>query len=151
MPVNPLESVTRQVAAYGAGAEQWKADHDRAMECLDLELLLQWGLSCYDAINFADEKVRSLARSGKLEFTPEVADVITTAYRSWMKPCETVIRQLEAFERDGFSVEKAERFRSACREVRGILTDDAEFFGDGLVELRDGAIDAFRTGECAPA
>lgn len=131
--------------------EKWKRDHDRAMECMDFELLLQHGLSIFEAINLADEKIRRLSRRGNLEYTAEIDEAITAIYRWWQTPCEKITGLLVKFENEGFEVENSEAFRSACREVSGILTEDSQFFGDELVKTRDQAIEDHRAGLCEQA
>lgn len=143
----------KRIDNFQQEAEQWKIDHDTAMQCVDLELFLQEGLSIYEAINHLDEEYRTLIHSGDAEYDPAAEDLVRRIYERWLEACELLLdlKVIESFEQQGFRVNYADEFRAACREVRGALTEDAEFFSsDRLVELRDAAIDECRRGECRP-
>lgn len=153
MANNLFDRVEKRIDSYHRGVEQWKIDHDDAMECLDLELILQEGLSIYDAINHFDEKWRSIVYDNPATYDREADDLIRKAYERWLTISEWILKShlIEEHQQRGFQVEYADKLRAACREVRGILADDAEFFSsERLVELRDEAVDEFRRGECQP-
>jgi hypothetical protein len=150
----------RQIEAYGREIEQWRRDHDAAMRCRDFELLLKLGLDIYETIGRIDAETSGAVHRGERE--PAALEAIDALYRLWLAPAEDVQQELNEFERSGFHVDFADAYRSACREVQGILTADCEFFtttsttttlapgvGD-LVALRDAAIDAHRRDETEP-
>ena len=146
-----FDVVKNQVAAYEREVEEWKSDHDLSVKCMDFESLLNLGLQVLAAIDWIDETWRHRVRLGQFEYDAAVEDVLTNLYTLWLKPCDRMIQTLDEFERAGFRVEYSSRFKAACREVTGILTDDSEFFqGDKLVALRDSAIDAHRENTCEP-
>lgn len=149
MTATRFDSVRRRVRGYRKDVEKWKEEHDLAMKCWEFEMLLQHGLSVYEAINIADETWRRHVLQKNAEYDPAVSKRITQLYKRWMRPCEHVMAELEVHERHFGVVEYADQFRRACREVKGLLTDDNEFFsGEKLTRARDEAIDAHRGGQC---
>lgn len=150
MQTSSILSVEQRLAGYESEVEQWKRDHDLAIECMDFELLLQHGLSVFDAINWLDESWRSRIYSKQDTYDPKSEELLQDLYQRWLLKCGDLRRELERHERH-FEVAYSDEFRAACVEVEGILSSDAAFFvGDRLVESRDQAIDAHRRGECEP-
>jgi hypothetical protein len=142
-----LRRYEEQTEQYGEQPEQWKQDHEAAMRCLDFEGLLAYGLSVFDFINRIDEAWRIKVYRNLVPYKPEVDKLIDELYHWWLRPCDRVMAQLVALEKH-FDVEGGKEFRSACREVQGILTRDEDFFRHGrLTQLRDEAVDANRRGE----
>jgi len=148
MQTDRFNSVRQRLEGYKSEVEQWKCDHDLAIGCMDFELMLQHGLSIYQAINWIDEELRSRVYTKKDQHDPDTDQVVSTLYHWWLSPCDRVLEELRKHE-EHFTVSYADEFHAACREVRGILADDADFFSGGdLVTIRDQAIDAHRRGEC---
>lgn len=148
----PLDSVRLRLRQFGLEVEHWNSDHQNAMRCMEFELLLRHALNLLEQIHRADEKVRALIFRGEMEFDPAFEESLRAQYEAWLKPSPAVLARLERYEGQGFTVECAAEFRMACREVEGIVRDDAAFFSsDKLVQLRDQAIDEHRAGQCAPA
>ncbi|HKI35497.1 MAG TPA: hypothetical protein VKA46_26815 [Gemmataceae bacterium] len=142
-----LQRYEKRSERYSQQPEQWKQDHEAAMCCFDFEGLLAFGLSLYDYINRIDEAWRVKVYRNLVPHDPAVDKVIEELYRGWLKPYDRVLARLSALEKH-FDVAGAKEFRSACREVQGILTPDEEFFiHDRLARLRDEAVDANRRGE----
>lgn len=135
----------RQIEAYGREVDRWRHEHDAAMKCRDFELLLKLGLDVYETLRRIDAEISAAVfRGERVQADLEFVDLV---YRLWLAPSAEVERRLEEFERSGFRVEFAAEYRSAGREVRGLLTPDDEFFrGEALADLRDDAIDAYRRG-----
>ena len=128
-------------------AEQWQQDHEDARDCHVLEFLLRTSLRFLDEIGNLDNKNRLLVLQGEAEAGAE--ELAAKLYQHWFKGATTILMpSLTAMEGKGYQVEGAVEFRTACREVKGILTPDAQFFdGERLVDLRDKAIEAHRRGE----
>ena len=143
--------VERQLEAYDREIEQWRQDHDAAMQCRDFELLLKLGIDVYETLGRIDTAVSAAALRGERGEADLVA--VDDLYRIWLSLAEAVERRLDEFEQAGFRVEFAETFRTARREVQGVLTPDADFFRDDnladvrLADVRDAAIDSHRRGE----
>src|SRR5262249_40884183 len=108
------------------------------------------GISTFQRINRADESFRSAIFRGKCppNAPTEVDEVIELLYRSWADTSSILLQRLGELEREGFEATGADEFRSCCRELQGILTEDREFItSDRLAALRDDAIDAHRRGD----
>lgn len=153
MKTGQYPAVKSRLKLFQGEAKQWKADHDQAVECVDLdfELLLQHGISVYEAINDIDENWRARVLSGEIEYLQEDEDFLTKLYHLWLQSGEGALSDLEGFEVGGYDVKYSDDFRRACIEVSGILTSDEKFFsGDDLVAMRDEAIDSHRRGDCEP-
>lgn len=145
MSNSAFKVVQDALASYN---EPWKPDYEAAMDCRDVEDWLYVGNGIFDAINSFDEKHQLRVMRGELEFDNTHNEKIREAYRWWLTPCEALATRIESLRKSGFNVDHAEQFLSNCREAKGILTDDAEFFkNESLVNLRDEALDEHRAGE----
>ena len=139
--------VQNAIGSYKIEAAGWKRDHDAAMKFYDFEDFLLVGIALFDAITQFDEKHRSRVLSGESPFDPEHTQTIQGAYRWWLEPCEKITVKLEELRAEFGPIKNSEEFLSRCREAKGILTDDAEYFTDkALIALRDEAVGEFRAG-----
>ena len=133
--------------------DAWKADHNAAMKCFDLEEMLWVANGVYDAITHFDETHRGRVLSGEIEFDPDHSGLIRQAYAWWLGPCDVFQAAINKYRGRFGNVTNSEEFLSRCREAKGILTDDSEFFaGDPIIALCDEAVDDFRAGntiECS--
>lgn len=128
--------------------EKWKTDHEEAMKCMDFEAIIAFGLSIYQFLNNLDEMWRMNVLKGQMAHDKSVDDVIDKLYRAWSEPCGHLLNSLASFEKAGYEITGADKFRAACREVEGLLTTDNDFFHhDKLLELRDRAIDEHHDGK----
>lgn len=136
------------ITSYAEGVESWKSAYVAAMKCRDLEDWLYVGNGIFDAITAFDEKHQFRVLSGEIEYDPAHNELIKSAYKWWLGPCEVLSTEINSLRAQGFLVDNSEAFLSNCRESTGILTDDAEFFdSEALIALRDEAIDEHRAGE----
>jgi hypothetical protein len=143
-----FQLIRDRLKLYRGHSEAWKDDHDLATACFELEELVATGIDAVDAINRADEWLRSRVASGKAKYDAIQDARIDALYQQWMHGSDRVIALLDQFEKKGFEVRGAEQFRRSYREVQGILTPDEKFFAHhSLVKLRDEAVDAHRRGE----
>ncbi len=130
--------------------DAWLADHQQAMACLDLEEKIALGSFLFELITKVDERYRLQVLQGQEEYREEFSRSVLELYRQWSSPCRKALEEIAAMENSGFVLRGAETFRSQCREVQGILTDDHEFFdSDALAELRDKAIDELLKGQAS--
>ena len=149
MTVSSFDRARRQVDFYGQEVRGWQADHISAMRCLNVEGLVRVGLSAFEFINWLDEELSLVLLRERADAATlgEMRDGINGLYQSWLVPCDRVEDAVRRCETDGYEVDGAEEFRAACREARGVLVPDAEFFSGGdLVSLRDEAVVAHRDG-----
>lgn len=133
--------------SYDDEAETWKVYHDHAMKCYDFEDFLGVGIALFDGITDFDERHRARVLANEVEYDPEHSATIKDAYRWWLRPCEHIQAKIDSLRADFGILKNAEEFLSRCREAKGILMEDAEFFtGETFIELRDEALDEFRAG-----
>jgi len=111
-----------QLGLYEAQAEAWKADHDRAMSCLDLEALLGFGLHIYRSIRKADDAWSEAVRRLSAPLRLEEAEQLSRWYTWWIKPCEALLSEIREFQSEGYEVKEAAEFREACLHVRSVLS-----------------------------
>jgi hypothetical protein len=150
--MGPLQLAESQLKIYEEQAsesqEAWMKDHDAAMQCLDFEGHIAFGLSVLDFVHRLDEAWRTKVYKNLLDYDEDVSKAIDALYAWWLRPCPRVMERLKGFENEGFVVSGAKQFRSACKEVEAIVRDPREVFSSAsLVELRDRAIDASRRGD----
>ncbi len=142
-----VDLVKGNLDQYNLATDSWLNDHRQAMQCLDFEEFLRFGLTFFEFINHLDESWRHRVRRKIETYSPECHDIILELYRLWMRPCDKLIQVIERFEADGFDIEPKEVFLAACRECRGILTPDEDFFqGDQLDRLRNSATEELAAG-----
>lgn|GEM_PF-4487033 len=136
---------------YGERKEKWYQDHKLAMACMECESFLQAAIADFYAINQLDEMWRIQIAENVVEYSEEFEDILTDLYKLWLQSKEKLLEQVDLFLEAEFEIKLAEKFRSACREVEGILTEDEDFFGDEkLGELREQAVKDYNEGECQP-
>jgi hypothetical protein len=137
----------RAVGVYVEEVESWKSRPAGADACLDFEELVSLGNNTFDAIDRWDAVWHRKVHSGAVPFDRSESQAILAFYRLWLSPSAYVLGEIERFEGLGYDVLGAETFREHCEDVRGLLTEDGEFFGEGLVPLQDAALAADRRGE----
>lgn len=142
-----LNVVRSAIGSYKSEAEEWKRNHHEAIQCYDFEDFLQVGIGLFHAITEFDERHRGRVLAGDVEFDPGHSHEIRSAYTWWLEPCDDITAHLTMLRQKFGDVKNAEEFLSLCREARGIVTDDVEFFSnEALVALRDEAIDEHKAG-----
>ncbi len=115
-----------------------------------MEKVIDRGNWLFGAISVIDLNWHTEVYEGKTHYDPAEEAVIVGYYRAWLQPTDDLLTKIGELESQGYPVDGAEEFRANCREARGSLTDDAEFFaGDDLAEMRDRTIDAHREGRTA--
>lgn len=93
----------------------WQIDHQRAMECRELEALIDLGLALLETIRRIDRRLRQNIRSGSVPFRKTDVEAVAALYEQWYAPCTPILRELERLESEGYMVDNAEAFRDACR------------------------------------
>ena len=143
-----VESLERYKRWAESCKERWKSDHDEAMQCLELEEVLVFGMAVYHHINRMDEVWRLSVHRKRTAFDPKVERLIMKLYRVWLRVYTVLGKMLRGFEDAGYDVAGAEEFRAMCREIRGILTPDEKFFTDeAFFQMEDSALRLHRAGK----
>ena len=142
--------VERHLKAHEEQAENWKADHEKAMACLEFEEYLDSAISLFQHITRVDEGWHNHVFTYPDRYDPKRDEAILGLYRRWLKLAEGDWETVARLEKEYGTVRGADEFRRCYRAAQGVLTpDDAFFTGEGLVKLRDEAVDAHRRGEAA--
>jgi hypothetical protein len=139
------KAIDGQLGLYEAQAEAWKSDHDRAMDCLDIEAITNFGLGIYRSIRHADRAWSEAVRSGAMPMVREDAERLSRWYALWIKPCDMLLEEIRDLESEGYHVDNAAEFREACLHVRSALSipldtalsEDGGGPGRAMVEFRD--------------
>lgn len=140
-----------RINTYQDEYDLWKADHKLAMVYFDFCDLLREGLELYKELCRFDEGWRREVFRQKIPYDPEMAARLDELFKKFAHTALGIeAALLPAFEQH-YGVVEGDEFRSCCRELRGILTADGDFFvGDALVSLRDSALDEHAKGDCEP-
>lgn len=142
-----LDILEASVRSYCSQSEVWQAEHAEAMACYELEDYLQVAIELFDRITRFDEKSRTRVFAGIAPHSAELELATQELYRALLRGCQPLGNLIDSFQQRFGQVEFAADFRSKCEEAEGILTPDAEFFGEGLIEVRDAALDSHQRGE----
>jgi hypothetical protein len=131
------------------GEEAWKTQHAVAMRCFALQDTIASGLCLYHSLVALDEAVRDALLSDPKRSNAQTAAVLAEIHKLfawWLKPCSNVDRAIAELEGQGFEVDGAANFRSCYAEARWIVDENA-LSHPKMVEARDAAIDALRSGD----
>jgi hypothetical protein len=71
--------------------ESWKAGHEDATECRNIEDTVRRGIGYFYMIRFAVESWSKKVQRGAIQFDPAQALAIRQRYQSWLKPCDQVL------------------------------------------------------------
>jgi hypothetical protein len=116
----------RFLAAYAsAEAALWKADHDAAMRCFEVEEFLAAGNLAFKLGTFIEATWQGHVAEGSLPYKEEVDREIGEFYRSWVEITERNLAKLRQLEEEGFDVKGADEFLAHLEEARCILESRA--------------------------
>ena len=112
------------------------------------EMMIRDGLTILNDLFEQDVQLRERLFDKSADISEEAA--IIENFRQWLKVARRVSAGVVQFHlQHDMPASNSEQLTTAIRRVESILTDDAEFFrGDALVQLRDAAVDSFRSGQC---
>jgi hypothetical protein len=108
------------LAAY-AGVEPWKANHDAAIRCFEVEDRIALGILAYQVVTYVDAAWQERVAEGKLRFEEENDRRIGKLYRTWVEISERNLAAVEELIRDGFEVKGADEFLARLEEARSLL------------------------------
>lgn len=117
MKVKDVEFLAEQIEDFG---ESWKADHEEAMQCRDLEKALGGGIGLFHCIRLADQVWSEQVQDGKIEFDAKIAKMLRNYYEFWLAPVDRILSAVQKFEAN-YEVEGAEEFRRCIRHARRVI------------------------------
>jgi len=101
-----------------------------------------------------DMSLREAAFSDKLSGEAEYVELdskLGELFRSWLRVSERIAPLVSQFRREFIEVDGEKAFLQNVERAQGMATPDDQFFvADKLVELRDSAVDAVRSGDVEP-
>ena len=119
-----MRNAERILAAYDA-VEPWRADHDTAMQCFEMEEILAVGNMAYDLVSFIDAAWQDRVARGKVLFTEEDDRQIGELYRKWIEVSERKVGDIGRLAHEGYEVHGADTFLTHLEEARAILESRA--------------------------
>lgn len=132
-----------RVAIFRRESELWKSDHEEAMRYFDFCDHLNTGIHLYNEICRLDENWRESVHSQKCPYDSSQHRRIMALFLTLARVAFDVEGQLLPKYESQFGVQDGAEFRKVCRELRGIVSEDASFFdSEALAALRDEALEA---------
>jgi hypothetical protein len=118
--MDKVHTTRRLVSAY-AESEPWKIEHDRAMQCRDIEDALIWGERLLRAVSEDEKRYQARAARGERAAGDLIQTQIEESYRILGSAFELVLESAEALNAHGFAVEGLDHFRLVVEEARCLL------------------------------
>ncbi len=115
-----MKNAERILAAY-TQAEPWKADHDAAMQCFEMEEILAVGDLALRLIFHRDAAWQEHVASGKIPYKKDEDVQIGDFYKSWVEVSERMLSVIKALADVGFVVNGADDFELQLEEARSLL------------------------------
>lgn len=110
-----------QVDAFRATAEAWKADHDAAMACRDLEGVIRVGNALYDLLVGADRAWRLAIARGRDTYSAAVAETIDLLFSVWSRPAKQILSSARRLVEDGYEVEGLDEYAANVQQAEDAL------------------------------
>lgn len=129
--------------------EGWMKDHQRAMECRDMEDTLKRGMKWFELFVKIDEVLRPLAlRDKDVARGTAAIKIIRDLFQWWLGPCERVEKEILQLEHDKFPPDGREQFRAAyARTAWAYATGDKAFASAAFSALTDRATEEHTQGK----
>ena len=136
-----------RVDALQDQCDLWRQEYQTAQLYFDWRDLLHEGVELYCDVCRLDENWRRDVYRGA-PYGEEFAQRIGDLFRRLGRAMFAIEKDLVPLYEREHGTHGAEEFRKCCRELRGILTPDTEFFDDdALAALRDQALDQMAGGQ----
>jgi hypothetical protein len=117
--------LAEQILAASDEAEPWKADHDAAMRCFEMEKVIAGGNRAYDLISDFVAAWQDYVARGELPFVEEEDRRYGDFYRIWVETTERKLGEIEKLTGAGYEVKGADKLRAYLEEARSILESRA--------------------------
>jgi len=145
----------KEVGRYKEDVEDWKQDHDAlSRDCWLWEDIVAKANFVFQRIILLDQDVREAEFSGKFSRQQSFEDFdrrLTELLREWAEVSAQLEPHVARLASTYGEVDGGQTFLSNFAEARAMLTPDDGFFNhEKLVEMRDGAVDVFRSGHAEP-
>jgi hypothetical protein len=118
--------------------EQWERDHHAVQACWLVEDGLRFCLSILESLRrLTAQWAEETRKQPPVEYPWDVADRLAEVYRHWQRFSGMMLEAVRACEKQGYTVEGADQFREACREV-SLMSLDTPRVRQSIESLRQG-------------
>lgn len=116
-----LESLEQDLLANYERIESWKADHDAAMHCRDVERWIEQGNFAFDAFSRYAAGLPAAGVYLKNEAIQQHCDQVTGLFEGWLRISSIVIGAARKCVADGFEVKDLEAFEATFEECQALV------------------------------
>lgn len=150
--ISRINFAEREVDRYQEDVNAWKPEHDPLNTDFWIwEDLVAKANFIFGRILELDTDIQEGVLTGKFEFDEEADVKVRDLLRQWSEVSVKVLQHVVQLEKLFGDVEGAQVLRANMKQAQSMLTPDSEFFNsEQLVELRDAAIEAHRSGQTEP-
>jgi len=147
--IKRIDFAKKEVVRYRADVEDWKAEHDQlTADCWVWEDLVAKANFIFGRILDLDTDIQESVLAGQAEFDEATDRNLREVLGQWSEVSLVVLHHAVRLEKTYGDVDGAQVLRANIEQAQSILTADSEFFSsERLVELRDTAIEAHRSGQ----
>ncbi len=149
-PLRRIWHNERKIARYRRVVERWMLAHRDVEERWLLEDRIGWANLLFSNLLDLDTDVELYIVENHPhddEDARYLRSRIGSMFKDWLGVSSTTLRNIDKLVQRGIEIKGADTFCNNVRSARQMLTADDIFFdSDKLVQLRDEAIDANRTG-----
>ena len=110
-----------QIANARWAVETWKADHDLAMQCYDLEEWIARGLTVFGICEGANEEVRHRIYMGRLPADCDILGMCRIFYEVWVATAASEELIVSRFEKEYPNLARVKEFRTATQKAIRLL------------------------------
>jgi hypothetical protein len=118
-----LQSQINLFKALACGSESWKADHDDAMGCRDVEEAITIWLAFLSNIRRRKSAWTIKVEKGARPYSWDDAKRFDDAFKAWLAMAEDILLEIERWERKSYRVESVKEFREAIQDVSLMCLD----------------------------
>lgn len=138
------DAVEAKVRSCAAQCDLWKADHDKAMEVLDLQDVITEILAAFEFINKVDRYYGKFVRQYPDKYDYAVDESLKASYRSFLEEASELLQAAQGRIREGWTLDIARDLgrvvarmqRSAERDFDGESFDMASELTPAVETLR---------------
>ena len=117
IPVIPSENTRSQLAAV----EEWKADHEAAMDCYRFEDWIEQGTKVFDNLELDREELEGVVYARSIGDSYELHDYFAFCLCEWLEFSGPSLSDLDKYEKTFGTVRGAELFRDRIFRASRLL------------------------------
>jgi hypothetical protein len=133
-----MSALRRQIAAY---EESWKADHEAAMRCRDVEDVLAVGIMTFQLLERREQSWRDRVFRGTEDYRAEDDAATREGFDRWLATTEALLNRVAVLEQQFGSVEGAAELSRCAERARLLLAKWRAPALSAAVGLRESQLD----------